>query len=137
MGWFRTVAESASLGEASHQQNLGRGQVVIYPTLEFWAGVAEVSWRPFAGGVPVERDKQVRDELSHVYPFLVSIPHVRSTPAVSTQQRPERGARVEAERFADLPRGLSVRPSAYPSNGVARCLGFYAYYGIVKAPGPL
>src|SRR5215212_626287 len=59
------------VGDAPHQQDLGRCQMLIHPTLEFGAGVAEVSRRPFAGGVPVERDEQVRDELSHIDPFLV------------------------------------------------------------------
>src|SRR5215212_1491832 len=61
------------VGDAPHQQDLGRRQVLIHPTLEFEAGVAKVSRRPFAEGVPVERDEQVRDELSHIDPFLVSI----------------------------------------------------------------
>src|SRR5215212_12213607 len=59
------------VGDAPHQQDLGCCQVLVHPTLEFGAGVAEVSRRPFAQGVPVERDEKVGDELSHIDPFLV------------------------------------------------------------------
>src|SRR5215203_2422129 len=36
------------VGDAPHQQDLWHCQVLIHPTLEFWAGVAEVS----SGGAP-------------------------------------------------------------------------------------
>src|SRR5919199_6962822 len=86
------------VGDAPYQQDLGRCQVLVHPTLEFGAGVAEVSRRPFAGGVPVEGDEQVRDELSHIDSFLVPSSGLLRTRSLKLSEKPHERANLLAIR---------------------------------------